>query len=119
MMFTDVPTSLWAAAWIERLAAEGITSGCGGGYYCPGNNVTRAEMAKFLLLGKHGTGYTPPAATGMAFTDVPISLWAAAWIEQLAREGITSGCGGGNYCPYNNASRAEMAKFLVLTFNLP
>ena len=23
----------------------------------------------------------------------------AAWIEQLAAEGITGGCGGGNYCP--------------------
>ncbi|KXK11833.1 MAG: hypothetical protein UZ14_CFX002002617, partial [Chloroflexi bacterium OLB14] len=25
--------------------------------------------------------------------------WAEDWIEQLAIEGITSGCGNGNYCP--------------------
>jgi len=53
------------------------------------------------------------------FTDVPATYWAAAWIKQLAAEGITSGCGGGNYCPGDPVTRAQMAKFLVLAFNLP
>jgi hypothetical protein len=48
-VFLDVPTNHWAAAWIERLAAEGITAGCGGGNYCPGTPVTRDQMAVFLL----------------------------------------------------------------------
>jgi hypothetical protein len=75
-------------------------------------------MAIFLLRAKHGAIYTPPSATGL-FWDVPTTYWAANWIEQLSAEGITSGCGGGNYCPDNNVSRAEMAVFLVRTFNLP
>jgi len=53
------------------------------------------------------------------FNDVPVTQWAAAWIKQLAAEGITTGCSGGNYCPDNNVTRAEMAVFLVRTFNLP
>jgi hypothetical protein len=118
-VFGDVPISHWAADWIEQLSADGITSGCGGGNYCPNNAVTRAEMAIFLLRSKHGSSYTPPAATGTVFGDVPISHWAAAWIEQLAAEGITSGCGGGNYCPNQSVTRAEMAIFLVRTFDLP
>jgi hypothetical protein len=118
-VFGDVPISHWAAAWIEQLYADGITSGCGGGNYCPNNPVTRAEMAIFLLRSKHGSSYTPPAATGTVFGDVPISHWAAAWIEQLYAEGITSGCGGGNYCPNSSVTRAEMAIFLVRTFDLP
>jgi hypothetical protein len=118
-VFGDVPISHWAADWIEQLSADGITGGCGGGNYCPNNPVTRAEMAIFLLRSKHGSGYSPPAATGTVFADVPISHWAAAWIEQLAAEGITSGCGGGNYCPNGAATRAEMAIFLVRTFSLP
>jgi len=117
-MFSDVPANYWAAAWIENLASEGITSGCGGGKYCPENVVTRAQMAVFLLRGKHGTGYTPPAATGI-FGDVPSNHWAAAWIEQLSAEGITGGCGNGNYCPESAVSRDQMAVFLVKTFNLP
>ena len=47
----------------STLAAEGITGGCGGGYYCPGNPVTRDQMAVFLLRAKHGSGRRrlPPA----------------------------------------------------------
>ena len=116
--FADVPVTYWAAAWIKQLAVEGITGGCGGGNYCPEGNVTRAQMAVFLLKAKHGTAYVPPAATGL-FADVPIGYWARNWIEQLAVEGITAGCGGGNYCPESNVTRAQMAVFLVKTFNLP
>lgn len=49
-IFSDVPASYWAAPWIEQLYAEGITSGCATSplRYCPGNGVTRAEMAVFL-----------------------------------------------------------------------
>jgi hypothetical protein len=118
--FTDVPTSYWAAAWIKQLAAEGITGGCGTGLFCPEGVVTRAQMAVFLLRSKHGASYSPPAVgSGTGFTDVSTSYWAAAWIKQLVAEGITAGCGGGNYCPEAPVSRAQMAVFLVRTFNLP
>jgi hypothetical protein len=116
--FADVATNHWAAAWIKQLAVEGITGGCGGGNYCPEGNVTSAQMAVFLLKAKHGTAFVPPAATGV-FTDVPVGYWARNWIEQLAAESITGGCGGGNYCPDSNVTRAQMAVFLVRTFNLP
>lgn len=118
-VFADVPTDHWAAPWIEQLLLEGITAGCGDGNYCPENNVTRAQMAVFLLRAKHGANYIPPAASGTMFGDVPSTNWAAAWIEQLYSEGITAGCGNGNYCPENDVTRAEMAVFLVRTFGLP
>ncbi len=118
-VFTDIPADYWAASWIEQLAAEGITSGCGGSSYCPDTTVTRAQMAIFLLRGKYGSAYIPPTATGTVFSDIPTGYWAADWIEQLAVEAITSGCGGGLYCPDVNVTRAQMAVFLVKTFNLP
>ncbi|MBI5293974.1 MAG: S-layer homology domain-containing protein [Chloroflexi bacterium] len=117
-IFNDVPASNPFAKWIEQLAAEGITGGCGGGNYCPNTPVTREQMAVFLLVAEHGTGYTPPAATGV-FADVPASNGFAPWIEQLAAEGITGGCGGGNFCPKTVVTRAQMAVFLVSAFNLP
>ncbi|MBI5842457.1 MAG: S8 family serine peptidase [Chloroflexi bacterium] len=117
-VFGDVANSHWAAAWIERLFAEGITGGCGTGIYCPEDTVTRAQMAVFLLKAKYGTSYAPPPATG-DFSDVATDHWAAAWIEQLAAEGITSGCGTGIYCPESPVTRDQMAVFLVKTFNLP
>ncbi len=116
--FTDVPADHWAAAWIKQLALEGITSGCGPSLYCPETSVTRDQMAVFLLRAEHGASYTPPPAAG-AFTDVPTTHWAAPWIEQLAIEGITGGCGADTYCPSTPVTRAQMAVFLVRAFGLP
>ncbi len=116
--FADVPTNHPVAAWIKQLAAEGITGGCSGGNYCPDATVTRAQMAVFLLRSKYTSAYTPPPANG-DFTDVPLDHLMVAWIEQLAAEGITGGCGAGVYCPDGNVTRAQMAVFLVRTFNLP
>ena len=115
--FTDVATDYWAATWIKQLAAEGITGGCGAGIYCPEDPVTRAQMAVFLLKAKHGSSYAPPNVSA-TFTDTA-AHWAADWIEQLAAEGITSGCAGGLYCPENPVTRAQMAVFLVKAFGLP
>jgi hypothetical protein len=118
--FGDVSTGYWAAAWIKQLAADGITAGCGGGRYCPESSVTRAEMAVFLLRSKYGSSYNPPpVGAGTGFLDVTANHWAAAWIKQLVAEGITAGCGSGNYCPEALVTRAQMAVFLVRTFNLP
>ncbi|HEV2843632.1 MAG TPA: ELWxxDGT repeat protein, partial [Thermoanaerobaculia bacterium] len=114
--FTDVPASFWAVDWIERFAAAGITSGCGTNLFCPVAPVSRAELAVFLLRSKHGGTYQPPAATGTRFTDVPASYWAAAWIEQLANEGITTGCAPNQFCPDRAVTRAEMAVLMVKTF---
>ena len=121
-MFDDVPASYWAAAWVEQLALDGITYGCGNYIFCPDNNVTRAEMAPLLLRSSHyydDPPYTPEAATGTIFADVPADYWAADWIEALHAEQITSGCNDGTiYCPDNNLSRAEMAVFLTRAFGL-
>ena len=116
-VFGDVPCSSPFAPWIEQLAAEGITGGCGGGNYCPDNPVTREQMAVFLLKAEHGPTYVPPPCTG-SFGDVACPSLFADWIEQLAAESITSGCGGGNYCPGDANTRGQMAVFLTRTFNL-
>ena len=49
-IFADVPTTHWAADWIEALYNEGITSGCSADplLYCPEASVTRSQMAVFL-----------------------------------------------------------------------
>ncbi len=116
-VFSDVPAGSFAAAWIEQLADEGISSGCGSGRYCPNGIVTRAQMAVFILRATHAAGYAPPPATGM-FTDLQINDPFTPWVEELAREGITSGCGTGIFCPNLPNSRGQMAAFLVRAFGL-
>jgi hypothetical protein len=58
------------------------------------------------------------SATGI-FTDVPVGYWADKWIEQVSSEGVTSGCGAGNYCPDADVTRAQIAVFVVKAFSLP
>ena len=116
-VFGDVPCPGPFTDWIEPLAAEGITAGCGGGNYCPGASVTRAQMSVFLLKAEHGSAYVPPACAGI-FGDVACPSQYANWAEQLFNEGITAGCGGGNYCPNLPVLRGPMATFLARTFGL-
>jgi hypothetical protein len=115
--FADVPCTSNFAPWIEAMAAEGITGGCGGGNFCPTNPVRRDQMAVFLLKGEHGSSYVPPGCTGI-FGDVTCPSQFADWIEQLSNEAITGGCGSGNYCPANANTRGQMAVFLTKTFHL-
>lgn len=117
-VFDDVAAGDFAASFIERLFADGITAGCGNNRYCPDSQVSRAQMAVFLLRARHGSNYSPPPATGV-FADVDLSYWAIHWIEQLAAEGITAGCGNGNYCPEAPVTRAQMAVFIVRALLAP
>jgi photosystem II stability/assembly factor-like uncharacterized protein len=119
LVFNDVPGSSFAAAWIEALWPDGITSGCGAGNYCPTAELSRAEMAVMVLKALHGGDYAPPPATGTVFTDVPADAFAAAWIEELYNEGIGAGCGGGSFCPDASLTRAQAAALLKHAFQLP
>ena len=116
-VFDDVPCPSSFADWIEAFAAAGITGGCGGDLYCPMNPVRRDQMAVFLLKAKYGSAYDPPDCTGV-FDDVDCPSNFADWIEQLAAENITGGCGGDNYCPLTATTRGQMAVFIVKTFDL-
>jgi hypothetical protein len=114
--FSDIAASNWAAPWAEQVYRDGVTQGCAASplRFCPASQLTRAEMAIFLLRARHGGSYQPPAATGSLFADVPAGHWAAAWIEQLYNEGITQGCKSSprRYCPGSSVSWWEMQTFL-------
>lgn len=115
-IFQDVPPGYWAEEFIHKIYNAGITSGCSENppLFCPENIVNRAQMAVFLERGIHGSGFVPPAASGV-FDDVPVNHWAADWIEQLYNDEITGGCGTNpmRYCPDSPVTRAQMAVFFL------
>lgn len=58
--FSDVPNSNIFHDDIAAIAASGVTTGCGGGRYCPADFVTREQMAAFMnRLGALGPGKVP------------------------------------------------------------
>lgn len=105
-IFGDDNASVHESA-IETLAANGITSGCAPGRFCPDRGVTRGEMATFLTR-----ILDLPAASSAGFKDIAGSPHAAA-IDSLAASGITKGCTATTFCPNQGVTRAQVASFLV------
>lgn len=54
-----------------------------------------------------------PAPVTATFDDVPTSHPFFQFVEALVGEGITSGCGSGDYCPDQTVTRGQMAVFLA------
>ena len=107
--FTDVASNHPFCGFIEQLAADRVTGGCEGSNFCPDAPVTRGQMAVFM---EAALGNSVNGCVGQ-FSDVLLDNPFCAFIERLANDGITGGCGGGNFCPNNPVTRAEMAVFLV------
>jgi hypothetical protein len=114
--FSDVSPASGFCRYIKRLSEQGITNGCGGGKYCPNDPVTREQMAAFIVRAVEGE---PPANycdTGSPFSDVSSASGFCRYIKRLSEQGITNGCGGGNYCPNDPVTREQMAVFLAKGF---
>jgi S-layer homology domain len=112
LRFYDTVGSMFLNA-IEWLAAEGITAGCNpptNNLFCPKDNVTRGQMAAFLV---RALGLTDPGE-GDLFVDDDSSVFASA-IDKLATAGITKGCNppdNDRFCPDDVVTRGQMAAFL-------
>jgi cytochrome c peroxidase len=114
--FGDVSPTSFGSGFIERIAERGITSGCGNGNFCPNDPVTRGQMAVFIIK---AMGETPVASPSGVFSDVAPGHPFAGFVERMAQLGITSGCGGGQFCVNAPLTRAQAAVFIARAFNLP
>jgi hypothetical protein len=99
---------------IERLWIAGITKGCNppdNDRFCPGDPVTRGQMAAFL---GRAFGYTD-AGDGNYFGDDDGSIFEND-IDRLRVAGVTKGCNppdNDRYCPDQPVTRAQMASFII------
>jgi hypothetical protein len=104
---------------IESIANAGVTRGCNPPFndkFCPKDNVSREQMAAFLV---RALGLT--RNTHLGFTDVQPGSTFANDIGKLATADITRGCNppaNDRFCPKDNVSREQMAAFLVRALEL-
>jgi len=111
---------------IETLLHRGITTGCNGAAYCPGDTVTRAQMAIFVAKGIAGGGELVPVkglvgasaydcspAGASLFTDVARTDSFCKHVHYLAAQNVTLGCVTGLYCPGQTITRDAMASFIA------
>lgn len=124
--FLDLAADDPGQRFVETLFHNGITGGCGPALYCPGDPVTRWQMAVFLGQSIVGPGGTVPAsgtAHGQSFDcqaggsslfgDVPPEDPGCRFIHFLYQRGVTAGCGPALYCPASTVTRWQMAVFLA------
>ena len=108
LKFLDVNSEHPFAGEITGLSELGITTGCTATEFCPSENVTREQMAAFLV---RALGLELEEKTDL-FVDDDSSFFESE-IETLYRNGITTGCTATEFCPSENVTREQMAAFLV------
>jgi hypothetical protein len=104
-------------------------------YFRPNNNITRAQIAKVVVLSRSwivGTPTPVPPGAPYTFQDVPTTNTFYPYVEQAFSHGVISGyvCGGPNepcvapnnrryFRPNNNATRGQLSKMIVVSASQP
>ena len=107
----------------ETLASSGVVTGCNpplNDRICPDQHLTRAEMAKMIVLLGQQQGTIGPLPSGRIdrFADDD-TVWngrAEPLIDLIAKEGIVHGCNppaNDRFCPHDHLTRAQTAKVVV------
>ena len=79
-------------------------------------DVSREQMAAFIVRAIEGEPAANYCASGSPFTDVTAADWSCIYIKRLSEMGITTGYGDGRYGPLDLVTRAQMAVFLGRAF---
>ncbi len=114
--YSDVKNSKFEQA-VDVLSTLEIINGYEDGTYKPGNTVTRAEMAKLIVvsLGKESTANSLKGDT--TFSDVKANSWAAGYINCASSIGIIKGYPEGTFQPNKTVSYVEAATMLLRALN--
>ena len=98
------------------MAHYGITSGTSLTTYSPGHDVTRSQMAHFLIRTAEALGVELPAGDSEPFDDISgLGAGRQRSVVQLYELGITTGTRPGVFDPDALVERRQMALFLSRT----
>ncbi len=109
--FTDVPPNHPFYSYVETAHSHGAIGGYGDGTFRPDLSVSRAQVAKIVVVSR---GWSLAVTSALKLCDVPAGHWAWNYIEVGIAHGIFGGYGDGCFQPDAPATRAQLAKVLVL-----
>ena len=112
--FADVNSQMYYSPYIAWANNMGIVGGVGQGRFAPDKVLTREEMAvmmsKFLKVSNKNLN---AKGTVTSFNDGSnIESWAKDAVSEMARLGVVSGMGDGNFAPKKPFTRAQVAQVL-------
>lgn len=108
-VFFDVPPTYGFHEHIESLANDGIVSGYENGFFNPNQDVSRAQMAKFI---RRAYAFNEDTHCG-AFPDVPETHTFYTDATTLKCRGIISGYEDGTFRPDERVLRGQSMKFIM------
>ncbi|MFD1861928.1 S-layer homology domain-containing protein [Planococcus chinensis] len=111
--FPDVPSSHWAHDAITDLTEKNIISGKLDGRFDPSGSVTRAQSAILIV---RALGISTANRPNPGFKDVSSTTTGYKEIAALTDLGVFAKATRFN--PYQPATRAQIAKILVIAFEL-
>ncbi len=101
----------WAEQSILAAACYGIMPGHEDGTFRATDNVTRADMAAFIIRALYGEEFSYSSIP--YFDDVAADHPSFKYVQRLVEDGITYGCTETSYCPAGTVNRAQMAVFII------
>jgi hypothetical protein len=113
--FTDVPPSDPFYCYVETAVSHNVISGYADGTFKPGNNVTRGQLSKIVVLAE---GWADDCST-QHFSDVPPSNAFFCYVETAFAHGIITGYDDGSFRPGNNATRGQISKIVYQAVTAP
>ena len=102
--FKDIKNVEWAKEAISYLYSKNIVSGRNNDTFAPGDQVTRAELIKMLVL-----GFDLEGSKAVSFGDVSNNSWYAQYVSIAAANGLINGDENGNFNPNKPVSRQDAA----------
>ena len=112
--FADTPLDYWATPFIEVIYQAGYTTGYGGTTeFKPEYEVTREQMAVFILRALHEVPADGYCGSTAPFSDVAANRWSCKYVKRLVELGITAGIGQGLFGPEDAVTREQMAAFIT------
>lgn len=109
--FSDVPPDNVFYSYIETAVNHGVIGGYTNGTFLPANNITRAQIAKIVVLTRRWPLINPPTPS---FTDVQPDAALYQFVETAVAHGIISGYSDATFHPNDHATRAQISKILNL-----
>ena len=114
--FSDVGVGVYGAEYVLCMRALGLSVGRGDGGFGPGLELTRGQMASFLVrLWRDVLGRECPDDVGVPFEDVAGSVHEANIVCLFGLE-VTKGTTAVTYGPSEKLKASQIARFLLRTF---
>ncbi|WP_240418466.1 S-layer homology domain-containing protein [Paenibacillus periandrae] len=111
---TDISGS-YAQKEIRNLVDNGVISGYEDGSFQPAKAMSRAELAKIIVL---SLGLKENTERASAFTDVGKNDWYQGFVGALVESGITQGTSATTFSPSAKVTREELIVFFIRAMGL-